>query len=115
MIGVSGTFTNLHYPNAAQVPGVRFKFKRWVAFYTHRLSKMHYIGVTYQYHVFSPSGGAERNPCPERFGFLYSLLQTRIFFSLFGGPQYSNTQQLGLPPSQSWSPAGGASFGWQGR
>jgi hypothetical protein len=35
--------------------------------------------------------------------------------SFFGGPQYSSTQQLGVPSSQGWSPGGGVSFGWQGK
>ena len=53
MIGASGTFANLHYPNQSQVPGLGDSSSRaGSAFYNHRLSKMHYIGATYQYQNF---------------------------------------------------------------
>src|SRR3954468_1810470 len=52
MVGTSGTFTNLHYSNPAQVPGLYDSgSKGGSAFYTHRLSGRHYIGVTYQYQM----------------------------------------------------------------
>ena len=50
MIGGSGTFTNLHYLDPAQVPGLYDSSSQGgSAFYAYRISKMHYIGVTYQY------------------------------------------------------------------
>ena len=50
MVGASGTFSNLHYPNQAQVPGLfDSNTQGGTAFYTWRVSKMHYIGATYQY------------------------------------------------------------------
>ena len=60
MIGVSGTFSNLHYPNPAEVPGLYdSSTQAGSAFYSFRISKMHYVGVTYQYQWFLayPSGG----------------------------------------------------------
>jgi hypothetical protein len=118
MIGASGTFTNLHYPNAAQVPGLfDSSSKGGSAFYNHRLSTMNYIGATYQYQTFFsyPSGGQSETQTQSVLLFYTLYFKPTLSLSLFGGPQYSNTQQLGLPPSQSWSPAGGASFGWQGK
>ena len=58
MVGASGTFGNLYYPNQSQVLGLanNSSSKGGSGFYSHRLSKMHYIGVTYQYQVFSASG-----------------------------------------------------------
>jgi hypothetical protein len=50
MAGASGTFVNLHYPNQAEVPGLFDSSSQGGSvFYTHRISKMHYIGATYQY------------------------------------------------------------------
>src|SRR5262249_49513069 len=50
MIGASGTFTNLHYPDPTEVPGLYDSSSRGgSAFYSHRLSKKHYIGAQYQY------------------------------------------------------------------
>jgi hypothetical protein len=42
-------------------------------------------------------------------------LKPTLSISLSGGPQYSDTSQFGVPPSKAWSPAAGASLGWQGR
>src|SRR5438270_4568 len=52
MVGVSGTFTNLHYSNPAEVPGLYDSGSRGGSvFYTHRLSGRHYIGATYEYQM----------------------------------------------------------------
>jgi hypothetical protein len=118
MIGASGTFTNLHYPNQAQVPGLYDSSSRGgSAFYNVRLSKMHYIGATYQYQTFLsyPNGGQSETQTQSILLFYTVYFKPTLSVSLFGGPQYSDTQQLGLPPSRSWSPGGGASFGWRGK
>jgi hypothetical protein len=118
MVGASGTFGNLNYPNQSQVSGLsNSSSKGGSAFYTHRLSKMHYIGLTYQYQVFSASGTGVQSETHAQsiFGFYSIYFNPTISLSFFGGPQYSSTQQLGVPSSQGWSPAGGVSFGWQGK
>ena len=118
MVGASGTFSNLHYPNQAQVPGLSDSSGRGgSAFYTHRLSKMHYVGATYQYQMFFayPTLGQSETQAHSVFGFYTVYLKPTLSISLFGGPQYTNTQQFGLPTSTSWSPGGGASMGWQGK
>jgi hypothetical protein len=119
MVGASGTFGNLYYPNQSQVLGLanNSSSKGGSGFYSHRLSKMHYIGVTYQYQVFSASGTGVQSETQAQsvFGFYSLYFKPTISLSFFGGPQYSSTQQLGVPSSQGWSPGGGVSFGWQGR
>jgi hypothetical protein len=119
MVGASGTFGNLYYPNQSQVPGLANNSSSKVgsAFYTHRLSKMHYIGATYQYQVFSASatGVQSETHAQSIFGFYTIYFKPTISLSFFGGPQYASTQQLGVPSSQAWSPGGGVSFGWQGK
>jgi len=118
MVGASGTFTNLHYPNQAQVPGLGdSSSKGGSAFYNHRLSKMHYIGATYQYQMFLayPTIGQSETQAHSVFLFYTIYFKPTFSVSFFGGPQYSNTQQFGLPTSGSWSPGGGASMSWQGR
>ena len=118
MVGGSGTFTNLHYPNPTQVPGLSDSSSRGgSAFYNHRLSKMHYIGATYQYQWFLayPNGGQSETQTQSVFLFYTVYFKPTFSVSFFGGPQYSNTQQFGLPTSTSWSPAGGASMSWQGK
>lgn len=118
MIGATGTFTNLHYPNQGQVPGLYdSSSKGGSGFYTHRISKMHYIGATYQYQTLLAYQNGGQNQTQTQSVYLFYTLSPRptLSLSLFGGPQYSNTQQFGLPTSRAWSPAGGASVGWQGK
>jgi len=118
MLGASGTFTNLHYLNQSQVPGLSdSSSKGGSAFYSHRLSKMHYIGVTYQYQMFLayPTLGQSETQSHSIFGFYTIYLKPTLSISMFGGPQYSNTQQFGMPTSSQWSPGGGASLAWQGK
>ena len=118
MVGASGTFSNLHYPNQAQVPGLGDSSSRaGSAFYNHRLSKMHYIGATYQYQMFLayPTVGQSETQAHSIFLFYTVYLKPTLSISLFGGPQYSETEQFGVPTMKAGSPAGGASMGWQGK
>jgi hypothetical protein len=118
MVGASGTFTNLYYPNEAQVPGLYDSSSRGGSvFYNHRLSKMHYIGATYQYQMFFayPTIGQSETQTTSIYLFYTVYLKPTLSISVFGGPQYSNTVQVGLPTMTGWSPAGGASMSWQGK
>jgi len=118
MIGASGTFTNLHYANQAQVPGLSDSSSRGgSAFYNHRLSKMNYVGATYQYQFFlaNPTVGQSETQAHSVFLFYTLYFKPTLSLSLFGGPQYSDTEQFRAPASKAWSPAAGASLGWQGR
>ena len=118
MVGASGSFTNLHYPTQSQVSGLSDSSSRGgSAFYNHRLSKMHYIGASYQYQMFLayPTEGQSETQAHSILLFYTLYLRPTLSFSFFGGPQYSDTQQFGVPASKTWSPAAGASMGWQGR
>ena len=125
MVGANGTFSNLHYPNQAQVPGLFDSISQGgSAFYSLRVSKMHYIGATYQYQrlVAYPTAGQDETQTHALL-FFYTLYATsRFSLSFFGGPQYSDTVQPPLPPLQlqlpatrAWTPAAGGSMSWQGR
>jgi hypothetical protein len=118
MVGASGTFTNLHYPTQSQVPGLSDSSSRGgSAFYNHRLSKMHYVGATYQYQMFlaNPGVGQSETQAHSVLLFYTLYLKPTLSVSLFGGPQYSDTTQFGAPAAKAWSPAAGASLGWQGK
>jgi hypothetical protein len=125
MIGANGTFTNLHYPNPEQVPGLSDSSSQsGSAFYSLRLAKVHYFGVIYQYQrlIAHPSNSFSETQTQAGMLF-YSFLPSRHFsLSLFGGPQYADTvgptlssSQGALPEVQTLSPAAGASVNWQGR
>jgi len=125
MVGASGSFTNLHYPNPAQVPGLfDSSSQAGSAFYSFRFSKMNYIGATYQYQrlIAYPTAGQSETQTHALL-FFYTLYATSGFsISFFGGPQHSDTIQPAQPPllAQSttlrqWTPAAGASLNWQDR
>jgi len=125
MIGASAAFTNLHYPNPSEVPGLYDAASRGGSgFYSYRLSKQHYIGATYQYQelLSYPAGGTNQTQTDGAFVFYTFYPAPTFSLSLFGGPQYysAGPQYLSAtlspaPASQSWSPAAGASVNWQAR
>jgi hypothetical protein len=125
MIGASGTFTNLHYLDPAEVQGLFDSSSQGgSAFYAYRISKMHYIGVAYQYQrlLSYPAPGTNQTQTHSLL-LLYTLYATpRFSISFFGGPQYadigpqfSNTGSIPSSASQSWHPEAGGSLSWQGR
>ncbi len=126
MVGASGTFTNLHFPNSAQVPGLYDSSSQGgLAFYSHRVARQQYFGISYGYQrlISYPTQGVnETQTHAVLLVYTFSPTSSRFSFSLFGGPQYSDTVEPPLPPqhlqsseTRSWNPAGGASLGWQGR
>jgi hypothetical protein len=125
MVGASGTFSNLHYPDQAEVPGLFDSSSQGgSAFYSLRVSKMHYLGATYQYQrlVSYPTGGNDETQTHAILFFYTLYASSKLSLSAFGGPQHSDTVQPPVPPlqlkvpeAQAWTPAAGASLSWQGR
>jgi len=126
MIGASGIFTNLDYPNPSEVPGLYNSISRGgMAFYSHRLSQTQYVGATYQYlQIQGSSPGAQNNTQNEAgsetqthtvFLFYSLYLTSNLSFSLSGGPQYLDLSQSPFSALRSWAPAATASIGWRGR
>jgi hypothetical protein len=118
MIGGSGTFSNLHYPDPSQVPGLYDSSSQaGLAFYALRIAKEHYLGVTYQYQrlLSYPTGGQNETQTHAVFAF-YTVYPAKGFsISFFGGPQHLDTVFVSpVLHLQQWTPAGGASLGWQG-
>src|SRR5206468_994871 len=126
MIGASGSFSNLHYANQSQVPGLSDTSSQGgLVFYSHRVSSGQYIGLSYGYQRLLANlvqGSNETQTHAALLFYTYSPTSSRFSFSLFGGPQYSDTLEPPFLPQQpqtirtrSWTPAAGASLGWQGR
>jgi hypothetical protein len=86
--GASGTFTNLHYPNQAEVPGLfDSSSQAGSVFYSLRASKMHYLGVTYEYQrlLSYPTARAERDPDARYSFLLHALCDVKaVLFRLWG-------------------------------
>jgi hypothetical protein len=118
MVGITGAFTNLHYPNPAEVPGLYDSgSKAGSVFYSHRVSGKHYIGAAYQYEKFLayPTGFQTETLTHSILFFYTAYLKPNLSLSFFAGPQYSNTQLKIVPTLRSWSTATGTSLGWQGQ
>ena len=125
MVGASGTFTNLHYPNQSEVPGLfDSESQGGSAFYALRISKVNYLGVAYQYQrlLSFPTLGTNETQTHALLLFYTLRPSTRFSISVFGGPQYaelgpqfSATGSAPSPASSSWNPEAGGSLSWQGR
>ena len=130
MVGASGTFTNLHYPNQAEVPGLFDSGSQsGTAFYSLRVAQRHYVGAVYQYQrlIAYPVPGTNETQTHAALVFYTVYFRPRFSLSLFGGPQYAESgpqwppttctnivSPCPTPASQSWNPAAGGSLGWQG-
>jgi hypothetical protein len=139
MVGASGTFTNLHYPNQAEVPGlVDSGSQSGLAFYSLRVARRHYLGAIYQYQrlLSYPTPGTNETQTHAAIVFYTVYFRPRFSLSVFGGPQYAevgpqffettcpaNAVPPAVPPcfaptptpaSRSWNPTAGGSLGWQG-
>jgi hypothetical protein len=105
------------------VPGLYDAASRGAsAFYSYRLAKQHYIGVTYQYQelLSYPALATNQTQTDGILVFYTYYPSPRFSFSLFGGPQYysagpqyTSASMSTVAAAQSWSPAGGASLNWQ--
>src|SRR5208282_1672636 len=127
MVGVSGTFSNLWYPNQAEVPGLfNSSSSGGSAFYSRRVLHKYYVGVSYQYmdilaymaggHSSTETRTPVRTQTQTQTVFLFCTINLKptLSLSLSGGPQHYDATQSPLPPSRSWSPMMMASLGWQG-
>jgi hypothetical protein len=115
MIGIKGSFSGLWYPNRDTVAGLYDSTtEAGEGFYTHRISRKHYIGVTYAFQqLLTHPGQAETQTHSTLF--FYTLdLPRALTVSVFAGPEHSDTHGGVTIPFQKWSPAEGASVGWHG-
>lgn len=125
MVGANGTFTNLHYPNPAEVPGLYDAAARGgSAFYSDRIAHEHYVGIAFQYQQLLSYPAAATNQTRTDAALVFYTYQPAptFSFSLFAGPQYytAGPQYLtanaaAVPATRAWTPAAGGSLNWQGR
>ncbi len=119
MVGASGTFSNLHYPNQSQVPGLFDSATQGgSAFYNRRLSKNNYLGATYQYQRLSSylTTGLNETQTHAVTLFYTVYITQRLSLSFSGGPQYALLPgQPPYPAGHSLSPMATGSIGWQGQ
>jgi hypothetical protein len=118
MVGGGGTFSNLHYPNSSEVPGlVDSNSRGGSAFYSRRIANKHYVGVLYQYSRIAafPVGPEFDTQTHAALLFYTVYLRPNLSLSFAGGPQHYEAVQSLVFDTRSWSPTANASLGWQGR
>ena len=116
MIGASGTFSELDYPNSSASSGLyNSNSSGGSVFLNRRLSSTQYLGVTYNYSSMSASmTGMQSGTQVHTLNAFYTVyLESTLSLSISGGPQYSVISQFPFPSSGSWAPAVTASMGWQ--
>jgi hypothetical protein len=125
MVGANGTFSNLYYPDQAEVPGLfNASSQGGSVFYSLRVSRRNYFGLTYEYQrlLSYPTEGTNETQTQAALLF-YTLYPTsRFSISVFGGPQYwqagpqyLTTASAPTPAAQGWAPAAGGSLNFQAR
>ena len=124
MVGGSGVFTYLHFPNPSEAVGLADSNTRSGSFfYNYRLSETQYLGATYQYSQNSSSlpgtQGTEiqikSDTQTDAILFFYSIFLTpHLSFSVSGGPQHFEVSETSSPTVASWSPFITGGVGWRG-
>ena len=116
MAGGEGFYTQLHFPNLSQVPGLFDSNSRGgSAFYAHRITAGQYVGVSYRYVVnqANPTKESSETQTNTVFAFYTLYLKRTISLSVSGGPQLINATQSGSAAYRVWRPSVMASVGWQ--
>jgi hypothetical protein len=116
MIGASGLWTTLDYPNPSQAPDLSNSNARGVSgFYNYRASRSQYVGAIYQYADMRtyPEGAPNITTTSTVMGYYTVYIKTGLSLSVAGGPQYYHATYPQLPVVGGWAPSVTASVGWQ--
>jgi hypothetical protein len=118
MIGGSGSFANVRFPNPAQSTGLyNSDGSAGSVFYDRRFARRQYFGVTYGYDWVQSyqTGTSAESETNEVLGF-YSVFFNRNFsLSAAFGTKYAVTHVVPVQtPATSWNPEIVLSMGWQG-
>ena len=118
MVGVTGSFSRLYYPNPQEVSGLfNSHSTAGSAYYSTRLGGRYYVGGTFQYQniaSYQVAAPGTQTQSETIFGFLTVYLKPTLSLSVSGGPQHYRATQSPLPAASSWTPMIIASLGWQG-
>ncbi len=114
MFGASGTIAQLHYPNLSEVPGL-YNSDEYMSqgFYTHRFVGRHYFGVSYEFQKLM-AHPIDTETTANTGLLFYTLMQSAVSVSVFGGAQHSNSSGGTLLPVRVWTPVIGGSVNWHG-
>jgi hypothetical protein len=128
-IGVSGSFNKLNFSDTSTSPVQLYDNEAWSgdAFFSHRLSERHTIGVTYTFQKISTFGEILEHTESQSVLLFYTLtIKPGMTLSVFAGPDHSITNDqflyslgpVSVPINQTeamWLVDEGATFAWQGQ
>lgn len=114
MIGVSGSFATYQFSNVAQFEGLdNSNVSSGSAFYTRRLTRTQYLGLSYSYAytTATPYPFTTKSQMGEVTYDFY--LGSGFSLTLKGGPEYISSSTPGSSPINTWAPSGSAGIGWR--
>jgi hypothetical protein len=117
MIGASGLWTTLHYPNPTQSTDLSDSSSRGgMGFYNKRITHEQYMGAIYQYLDMQTyqANGTSTTSTSTVLGYYTAYPKAGFSVSITGGPQYYHLSYPQLPSLAAWGPSVTASMGWQG-
>jgi hypothetical protein len=115
MIGVTGEYLKLDYPNLVAGSGLYDSDSRaGGGYFNERLSAKQYLGAVYRYEdIFAyPPVGQYQTQTNAISGFYTIFLSNTFSLSVTGGPQHYSAIHSPTPPVSGWSPTFTISSGW---
>ena len=114
MMGARGLSNELRFPDTQESGGLADSHSQTAeAFLAHRISRIHWIGVTYHYqHILTDQDDSRNSTHALLFSYTLNATPT-MTLSVFAGPQQSESSSQLTSAVTRWLPAAGASFSWQ--
>jgi hypothetical protein len=115
MVGIKGTFSGLWYSSRSNLNRLFDSTGGGSeVFYVHRLSRSHYLGMTYGFQkLFTHPGKAETQTQSALLFYTFALPPT-LEISVFAGPEHADTHNGNALPLRNWLPATGFNLAWHG-
>ena len=114
MIGGGGNYSFLHYGDVSNEPEISDSDTTGgSAFYNRRIGPRNYLGAIYSYSRFTTHPLSSTTDTHALLGFFTVFISKTVSISAAGGPQYFTSAQAPHPSVNKWTPAVGASVGWQ--
>jgi hypothetical protein len=119
VVGASGGFHTLQFRDVA--PGnslLDTRAESGAGYFMHRVTPKNWLGASYSFEHLGYPGSIDDTIVHSVIAFDTYKPRPSMTLSFFGGPQYSENKfpTTSVPPQtgaqNSWSEAGGASFGW---
>lgn len=115
MVGIEGTFSGLWYPSRSNLDRL---FDSTAGgsevFYMHRVSRSHYLGVTYGFQKLLTHPGKAETQTQSALLFYTFTLPPTLEISVFAGPEHADTHNGDAFPLRNLLPATGFNLAWHG-